>query len=263
VCRTATNECDMAETCTGTSATCPTDLFKSSTAACTDDGNPCTADVCSGTSATCTHPAGNAGAPCLDDGDPCTTDTCDGASTTCQHPPGNPGAVCRAAANECDVEETCPGAFIIGFRGASSASSGTAASATSLSISRPATTQANDVMVASITAHDGTGMSGTIPTINPPAGWTLIVNTTNNGQNLALSTYWKVAGTAGADPGPYTFTVSPSSRVAGGISAYSNVDTTNPINASGGQAGASTPSIPPITTTVYNTLLVACFGRSD
>src|SRR2546430_1847098 len=80
MCRAATSECDVAETCTGTSATCPTDLFKSSTTPCTDDGNPCTADVCSGTSATCTHPAGNAGAPCLDDGDPCTTDTCDGRS---------------------------------------------------------------------------------------------------------------------------------------------------------------------------------------
>src|SRR5207244_12045685 len=68
-----------------------------------------------------------------------------------------------------------------------------------------------------------------------------------------------VAGTAAADPGPYTFTVS-SSRVAGGISAYSNVDTTNPINASGGQVSSSTPSI---TTTVANTMLVACFGRRD
>src|SRR5437773_5293089 len=263
VCRAATSECDAAETCTGTTATCPTDVFKSSTTPCTDEGNPCTADVCSGTSATCTHPAGNAGAACPDDGDPCTTDTCDGASTTCQHPPGNAGAVCRAAANECDVEETCPGAFIIGFRGAVSASSGTASSATSLSISRPAATQANDVMVASITAHDGSGMSGAPPTFgDPPAGWTLILNTTTNGQNLALSTYWKVAGTPGADPGPYTFTVS-SSRVAGGISAYFNVDTTNPINASGGQAGSSTPSMPPITTTVYNTMLVAYFGRSD
>src|SRR5206468_736367 len=275
--------------CTGTSATCPTDLFKSSTTPCTDDGNPCTADLCSGTSATCTHPAGNAGAacpddlnpctadvcsgtsatcthppgnagaPCPDDGDPCTTDTCDGANSSCQHPPGNPDAVCRPAANECDVAETCPGAFIIGFRGAASASSGTATSVTSLSISRPAATQANDVMLASISAHDGSGMSGAPPTINPPAGWTLIVNTTSNGQNLALSTYWKVAGTAGADPGPYTFTVS-SSRVAGGISAYSNVDTTNPINVFGGAANSSTPSI---STTVYNTMLVAYFGRSD
>src|SRR5438094_233548 len=117
VCRAAVNGCDVAETCTGTSTGCPTDLFKSSTTPCTDDGNPCTADVCSGTDATCTHPAGNAGAACPADGDPCTTDTCDGASTTCQHPPGNAGAVCRAAANECDVEETCPGAFILGFRG--------------------------------------------------------------------------------------------------------------------------------------------------
>src|SRR5437870_9584923 len=114
-------------------------------------------------------------------------------------------------------------------------------------------------MVASITAHDGVAMSGSPPTINPPAGWTLIVNTASNGQNLALSTYWKVAGTAGADPGPYTFTVS-SSRAAGGISAYSNVDTTNPIDIFGGAASSSTPSI---TTTVYNTMLVAYFGRSD
>src|SRR5439155_2971240 len=37
-------------------------------------------------------------------------------------------------------------------------------------------------------------------------------------------------------------------------------DTTNPINASGGQVSSSTPSI---TTTVANTMLVACFGRRD
>src|SRR5204863_445793 len=216
--------CDVAENCTGTSATCPTDAFKANGTACTDDGDPCTTDVCSGTSATCTHPAGNA------------------------------GTVCRAAVNECDAAETCPGATSIGFRGAASASSGGASSATSLAISRPSGTLANDVMVASITSRTGSGT----PTISAPAGWTLIVSTPDSGNNLPTATYWKVAGTAGADPGPYTFTVS-SSRVAGGISAYSNVDTTNPINASGGQASSSAPSI---TTTVANTMLVACFGRA-
>src|SRR5207249_6983969 len=227
VCRAAVNECDVAETCTGTNTSCPTDGFQSSTTPCTADDNPCTAD------------------------------TCDGTNTTCQHPPGNAGAVCRAAAGECDVAETCPGATIIGFHGAASASTGTASSATSLNLSRPSGTLANDVMVASITAHDG---SSVIPAITAPAGWTSIVSTTSNGQNLRVSTYWKLAGTAFADPGPYTFTVSPSSRIAGGISAYFNVDTTNPINASGGAASSSTPSI---TTTVYNTMLVGCFGRSD
>src|SRR5205809_813734 len=246
-CRAAAGECDVAETCDGSSTACPTDFFKASGTTCTDDGNPCTTDVCNGTSATCTHPAGNPGAvcraaagecdvaesctgtsttcpsdafqasgtPCTDDGNLCTTDVCNGTSATCTHPAGTPAAVSR----------------------------------------RPAATAANDVMVAAITAHG----SSSVPTITPPAGWTLIVNTTQNGQNLAVSTYWKVAGTAAADPGPYTFTVS-SSRVAGGISAYDNVDTTNPINASGGQVSSSTPSI---TTSVANTMLVACFGRSS
>src|SRR5207253_8306302 len=254
VCRAAAGECDVAESCTGSSTTCPSDVFKSNGTACTDDGNPCTADVCSGASTTCTHPAGNAGADCADDGDPCTADTCDGTNTSCQHPPGNGGTVCRPAASECDVAETCPGAFIIGFRGAATNSSGTASSATSLSISRPSGTLANDVMVASISAHG----SSSPPTIAAPAGWTSIVTTTSNGQNLAVPTYCKLACTAGADPGPYTFTVSPSSRIAGGISAYFNVDTTNPINASAGAASSSTPSI---TTTVANTMLVGCFGR--
>src|SRR6266480_950139 len=126
----------------------------------------------------------------------------------------------------------------IGFRGAASASSGSSSSATSLAISRPAATVANDVMVASITSRTGSGT----PTITPPSGggWTLIVNTADSATNLAVSTYWKVAGTVAADPGPYSFSVS-SSRVAGGISAYFNVDTTNPINVSGDAMGNSTP----------------------
>src|SRR5438093_3537610 len=99
----------------------------------------------------------------------------------------------------------------IGFRGAASASSGSSSSATSLAISRPAATVANDVMVASITSRTGSGT----PTITPPSGggWTLIVNTADSATNLAVSTYWKVAGTVAADPGPYSLSVS-SSRLA-------------------------------------------------
>src|SRR5262249_42098636 len=151
-----------------------------------------------------------AGTTCTDDGDPCTTDNCDGTSTSCQHPPGNAGIVCRAASNECDVVETCPGLLIIGFHGASSASSG-ASTATSLNINRPSGTVANDVMVASITAHAGSGT----PTITPPSGWTLVVNTPQSSQSLTVSAYWKVTGTS--EPASYTFTVSPSSGLAGGI----------------------------------------------
>src|SRR5207249_5399822 len=110
VCRNAVNVCDLADTCTGFSATCPADAVKSAGTVCTDDGNPCTTDVCNGTvgSPACQHPAGNAGATCTDDGNPCTLDQCDGTSTTCQHPAGNAGAVCTDDGNPC-TRDQCDG----------------------------------------------------------------------------------------------------------------------------------------------------------
>jgi hypothetical protein len=83
VCRSAANDCDAAETCTGTSATCPIDSFKPAGTACTDDGNPCTADVCNAIDV-CTHPAGNAGAICRTAAGACdVAETCNGTSTSC------------------------------------------------------------------------------------------------------------------------------------------------------------------------------------
>ncbi len=138
-CRASGGECDVGDTCTGTSATCP-DTKKSAGTACTSDANPCTLDQCDGTSVTCQHPAGNAGATCrtsagecdvadtctgtsstcpdtkktagtacTSDANPCTLDQCDGSSVTCQHPAGNAGVTCRPAAGDCDVAENCTG----------------------------------------------------------------------------------------------------------------------------------------------------------
>src|SRR5207249_902911 len=108
VCRAAADECDAAETCTGTSATCPANAVKPAGTPCSDDGNSCTTDQCNGTMKSCQHTNKSAGSACADDGNACTTDLCNG-SGTCQHAPGNAGAVCRAAADECDVAETCTG----------------------------------------------------------------------------------------------------------------------------------------------------------
>eukprot|EP00727_Mastigamoeba_balamuthi_P008486 m51a1_g426 putative vm3c_croat ame: full=zinc metalloproteinase-disintegrin-like catroriarin ame: full=snake venom metalloproteinase short=svmp (609) ;mRNA; f:28398-30508 len=77
VCRVSRGDCDPAETCSGTSASCPKDVFKTIGQAC-DDSNSCTNnDVCSvgykckgQWNCTCSS------ASACNDNNPCTTETC-------------------------------------------------------------------------------------------------------------------------------------------------------------------------------------------
>ena len=128
VCRAAADTCDAAETCTGTSGTCPVDTFQpegticgSGPAACSaqdacdgsgtclphdfadntpcNDGNACTIeDACSST--VC------AGIPrtCEDDNE-CTSNQCD-PTLGCYFDPVSDGTSCNDA-NACTVEDAC------------------------------------------------------------------------------------------------------------------------------------------------------------
>jgi hypothetical protein len=88
VCRGASGTCDVAETCTGSSAACPANLFKASGVSC-DDGQLCTyndacngAGSCGGTTITCG--GGNACSTTVCNG----TSTCEPAKVFCNEPPG-------------------------------------------------------------------------------------------------------------------------------------------------------------------------------
>src|SRR5207244_10644562 len=96
VCRAAAGPCDVAETCTGTSATCPADGFASSSVECRSATGECDlAENCPGNGPNC--PADSkktAGTACTADSNPCTLEQCDGTNVTCQPPAGNEDATC-------------------------------------------------------------------------------------------------------------------------------------------------------------------------
>src|SRR5207249_4622932 len=83
-CRPSAGQCDVAETCTGTSATCPSDVFASDTTSCmrASQGGACDNDA---------------------------ADHCTGTSNTCVDAFQSSTFVCRPAADACDAAETCTG----------------------------------------------------------------------------------------------------------------------------------------------------------
>jgi RHS repeat-associated protein len=119
----------------------------------------------------------------------------------------------------------------ISFRSASSAA---VDGSGSLSISKPAGTSQNDVLVASISVRP------TSVPITPPSGWTLVSRYDNSGSPTGyLATYIKVAGAS--EPASYTWTLGCCSGTgsAGGIQAFTGVDTSNAIVKEAGQTTAS------------------------
>jgi Bacterial Ig domain len=137
----------------------------------------------------------------------------------------------------------------ISFVGVSSAANPTA---TTLTVAAPAGVSAGNVLLAAVHVRGQ-------PAITPPAGWVL-VRQEQNGSNMRAAVYYKVA--TGSEPGSYTWTFASSQAAAGGITAWSGVSTTTPIDAHGGQVNASSNTItaPSITTTTANTMLVGFFG---
>lgn len=126
----------------------------------------------------------------------------------------------------------------------------------SLSITKPAGTTTNDVMLAQISIIGNSGVA-----INAPAGWTLI-NRRTNGTTISQAIYYKVA--TAAEPASYAWTFS-KRRCAGGIISYRGVDVSaSPIDVSGGQTNASSIFVvaPTVTTTVNNARLVGFFGTA-
>ena len=114
VCRPGTaGVCDTAENCTGFSAACPPDTFAPNTTICRPSSGVCdTAETCTGSSPTCpANSFASSSTTCRPVAGVCdTAETCTGSSAAC---PANgfvtAGTECRATAGVCDVAESCTG----------------------------------------------------------------------------------------------------------------------------------------------------------
>ena len=112
-CRAVAGPCDVAETCTGSSATCPVNGFTSGTVCAAAGPGVCDApDVCDGTMAACPAVYMPMGTACRVATDVCDVpETCTGLGTSCPNDAvATVGASCRPSAGPCDLAETCNGA---------------------------------------------------------------------------------------------------------------------------------------------------------
>ncbi|MGH8667668.1 MAG: DUF6701 domain-containing protein, partial [Burkholderiales bacterium] len=144
-----------------------------------------------------------------------------------------------------------------------------------LTISVPAGTALDDVMIASLTVRPCSSTNGGACTLTvaTPTGWTLIrsINQTGGagtgGYGNRLLVYQRVA--TAAEPASYTWTFAGTpvhAGAAGAILSFSGVDTANPIVAEAGQATPSSrnhtaPSID--TGTDINTVLVSSHSANS
>ncbi|GAA1253579.1 PKD domain-containing protein [Arthrobacter pascens] len=112
-----------------------------------------------------------------------------------------------------------------GITARSSSTANTSTATTTVALAAPAGRTAGDVLVASFTADQN-------PTVAVPAGWTAIVN----GLSIASSStagarvfaYYRVVGSS--DPATYTWALSRAVKWGGGITAYTGVNTTTPLD---------------------------------
>ncbi len=113
VCRASTGTCDVAENCTGSSATCPADGFAANTVTCRASAGPCdVADKCTGSSGACPADAFAANTvQCRAASGVCdVAENCSGSSAACPADAFAANTVtCRASAGACDVADKCSG----------------------------------------------------------------------------------------------------------------------------------------------------------
>jgi acid phosphatase len=124
-----------------------------------------------------------------------------------------------------------------------------------LTIGMPNGTTQGDVLVACL-ALNGGGVAAN----GVPIGWSTIATVTGV-SNPRIFGYVRVAGAS--EPGSYTWTLSSAVKNGAGIARYVGVDPTQPLDGTPTTAAAASgtsATLPGVTTSTPNTMLVGCVG---
>ena len=127
-------------------------------------------------------------------------------------------------------------------------------------LTKPATLQDGDVMLAACAPRGGTATTVT----SVPTGWTLVGTRVDSTTNISLVVYVHVVTDAASEPASYSWGLSSSQKMGLSLVVYTGIDTTNPIDAEGGVATASGTShvAPSIAPSVSGDVLVTYFATA-
>jgi PKD repeat protein len=123
---------------------------------------------------------------------------------------------------------------------------------TGLTIAQPAGTSAGDVLVACL-ALNGSSVAST----GAPTGWTKFAGVTTI-SNPRVYGYYKVAGAS--EPASYRWGFSSSITSAGGIARYTGAAGLDGTASTAAGASATSGTVPGVTTSAANAMLVGCMG---
>lgn len=149
----------------------------------------------------------------------------------------------------------------IGLRTTSTGTTGGSGSATTVAANKPSNLALGDVMVAGVTTLYSSLASTAAPT--GPTGWTAIGNIALGGRGN-FSAWYRVADSTDVAASTFTWTFpgGQNGTAATGISAWTGVSLSNPIDASaaGSDSTSTTATAPAATTVTANTQVLRLFG---
>jgi PKD repeat protein len=144
----------------------------------------------------------------------------------------------------------------IGVRGPSW--SGGGAATTAIVLGKPNNTTAGDVLIASFTADN------TPTKVTAPSGWSLVASRTTSG--ASVFSYYHVVTAADDATSTWTWTLNASQKWTGGMAAYTNVDTTHPLDGAARTASTisgSSISVTNLSTATAGAVLVGGIGADS